>query len=130
METKHPKRKEPIKPLTEEQLGAVWKGLDRKRFMEELGRLKYNTAPGLGGLRNEHITALKLNPRRIMTPSASVLLDHYYAYSVAVMKVDLPLWFYEVESTVRLVPANKVDPKELPPNMTPDARPVGVGTAE
>ena len=65
-----------------------------------------------------------------MTPSASVVLDHYYAYSVAVMKVELPLWFYEVESAVRLVPANKVDPRELPPNMTPDARPVGVGTAE
>ena len=91
METKHPKRKEPIKPLTEEQLGAVRKGLDRKRFMEELGRLKYNTVPGLGGLRNEHITALKLNPRRIMTPSASVVLDHYYAYTFAVMKVELPL---------------------------------------
>ena len=98
--------------------------------MEDLGRLKYNTAPGLGGLRNEHITALKLNPRRIMTPSASVVLDHYFSYSVAVMKVELPLWFYEVESAVRLVPANKVDPRELPPNMTPDARPVGVGTAE
>jgi hypothetical protein len=37
METKHPKRKEPIKPLTEEQLGAARKGLDRKRFMEVLG---------------------------------------------------------------------------------------------
>ena len=70
METKHPKRKEPIKPLTEEQLGAVRKGLDPNRFMEELGRLKYNTAPGLGGLRNEHITALKLNPLQIMSAAS------------------------------------------------------------
>ena len=50
--------------------------------------------------------------------------------TVAVMKVELPLWLYKVESAVRLVPKNKVDPRELLPNMTPDARPVGVGMAE
>ena len=31
---------------------------------------------------------------------------------------------------VWLVPENKVDPRELPPNMTPEAQPVGVGTVE
>ena len=42
------------------------------------------------------------------------------------MMVKVSLWFYEVESAVRLVPENTVDPRDLPPHMTPYAIPVGV----
>ena len=57
------------------QLGAVRKGMDRNTFTEELGRLKFNTAAGLGGLRNDHLIALKINPKCFITPSASVVMD-------------------------------------------------------
>ena len=46
------------------------------------------------------------------------------------MMFKLTLWFYEVVSAVRIISVNKVDPLKLPPNMTPDASPVGVGTLE
>ena len=76
MEFKNPKRKALIASLTELHLGAVRKGLDKKRFTDELGWLKFNTAPGLGGLRNGHLIALKLNAKRFMTPSASAVMGN------------------------------------------------------
>ena len=63
MEVKHTQRNAPITPMTELQLGAFSKGLDRKIFSEDPGRLKLNTSLGMEGFRKEHLLLLKINPK-------------------------------------------------------------------
>ena len=63
-------------------------------------------------------------------PSASVFMENYSAYSVVVMTIELPFWFYKVESASQLIPGNKVNLRKVLANMTPDAWPVGVGMVE
>ena len=71
-----------------------------------------------------------INPKRVMTPSASSAFDNLFDYANAVVQVMLPDWFYVAWVACRLVPANKADPDDLPPNTTPDCRPVNIGNAE
>ena len=44
--------------------------------------------------------------------------------------IRFPGYFYQAWVACRLVPANKVDPDDLPPETTPDCRPVNIGGAE
>ena len=94
MTKKHPKRKKPITPLTAAELAHSRKGTDRKVFESTLTGLTHYTAPGLGCLRNEHLTALRLNPDRQMSPSAAALIDNYHEYANAVVQVVFPPYFY------------------------------------
>ena len=130
MKRKHPARKKPITPLTEEELQAPRKGIDRDVFRKRLSQLKHDIAPGLGCLRNEHLLALLLNPDRQMTPSAAAAVDHLHDYANAAVQVQMPQYFYTVFVGCRLVLANKINPKDLPPNTAPDCRPVNIGRAD
>ena len=66
--------------------------------------------------------ALLINPDREMTPSAAAVVDNLTEYANAVVKVELPAYFYVGWVACRLVPANKEDPAELPPGTAPDCR--------
>ena len=101
--------------LTNEELRAPHKGINSKTFRERLTGLKHDVAPGIGGLRNEHLLLLLLNPDRQMTLSVAAAVDHMYDYANAVVKVALPPYFYIVFVVCRLVPANKIHPANLPP---------------
>lgn len=97
---------------------------------EKIKQLKSDVAPGLGCLRNEHLSVLLLNPDRPVTPSASAAVDNLLDYSNAVVQVELPPYFYAAWVACRLVAANKLSPRDLPSGVTPDARPVNIGGAE
>ena len=127
MKAKHPARKRAITPLTEEELGYQRKSLDRDWFIAKLLGLKHDVAPGLGCLRNEHILALALNPNREAPPGAKAAVNNYLEYACSVVLVELPKYFYAAWVACRLVPANKVDPDELPPGTPADYRPVNIG---
>ena len=70
MQRKHPARKEDITELTETELGATQKGINREVFDLKLKKLKHNVAPGLGCLHNEHLLALLFSSERQGTISA------------------------------------------------------------
>ena len=55
MRRKHPKRKEDITPLSNDDLSAPRKSIDFDVFQRTLRLLQHDTAPGLGCLRNEHL---------------------------------------------------------------------------
>ncbi|EJK59207.1 hypothetical protein THAOC_20603, partial [Thalassiosira oceanica] len=103
------------------------RGIDRENFMKELGRLDHDVGEGLGGLRNEHLTALLFSPRRDVTPGAAAAADDLYAFADNVVQCRLPDYFYVGYVATRLVPANKVDPSTLALGASPDARPINVG---
>ena len=69
-----------------------------------------------------------IKPLSFVTPSVRLAIDNYFDFSEAIVKVDISLWFYEVESAVRCVPANKVDLRllSLTIGITQDNRPVGI----
>ena len=71
MTRKHPARKKPITPLSNEDLEKPRRGISREIFAKQIAGLKHDVAPGLGCLRNEHLLALLLNPDRQMTPRST-----------------------------------------------------------
>ena len=81
MKVKHPARKEEMTPLSDGELSHDRRGIDREVFMKELGKLDHDVAEGLGGLRNEHLTALLFNPHREVTPGAEAAADDLYAFA-------------------------------------------------
>ena len=103
--------------------------MPRKLLMEKycgrnyIKQLKSDVAPGLGCLPNEHLSVLLLNPDRPVTPSASAAVDNLLDYSNAVAQVVLPSYFYTAWVACRIVAANKLSPRDLPPGVTLDARP-------
>ena len=58
LRVKHPLRKTPITPPTEEQLSHDRLQLVKADFLQLLRQLLNLRAPGMGGLRNEHLLAL------------------------------------------------------------------------
>ena len=91
---RHPARKKPITPLSNEDLEKPRKGISRELFAKQIAGLKHDVAPGLGCLRNEHLLAIFLNLDRQITPSAAQVVDHFYGYADAVVKVQLSTCFY------------------------------------
>ena len=96
MRRKHPACKQPIDPLSPEELQALRKGIDRATFIRLLWQLKTDVSPGLGCLRNEHLLALLPNSGRQVTPSATAVIDEYLDYTNAVVKVQMPSYFFKV----------------------------------
>ena len=130
MRRKHPARKQPVDPLSTEELQAPRKGIDRATFIRVLRQLKTDVSPGLGCLRNEHLLALLLSPERQVTPSAAAVIDEYLDYANAIVKVQMPPYFFKAFVASRLVPVNKTSPDDLPPGVQPDARPLNIGGTE
>ena len=130
MKRKHPARKSPIVPLTNEELRRPRRGIDRNKFVQVLKSLKYDVSAGLGCGRNEHILALSIKPTRQVTPSASNAIDNFHMYANNVVQGQLPDYFYTGYCASRLVPANKVHPDSLSPGEIPECRPINIGSAE
>ncbi|EJK70875.1 hypothetical protein THAOC_07730, partial [Thalassiosira oceanica] len=61
---------------------------------------------------------------------AAAVIDEYLDYANAVVKVQLPPYFYAAWVACRLVPVNKVSPRDLPPGVSPASRPLNIGGAE
>ena len=124
---KHPARKEPITSLTEAELQSPRKGINSETFRKRLKGLNHDVAPGIGCLCNEHLLALPINPDRQMTPGAAAAIDHLYDFANAVVKIESPSYFYTAFVACHLVPANKVNPDNLPPGTPSDCIPVTIG---
>jgi hypothetical protein len=130
LDRKHPTRKEAMTPLTEEELNVPRKGISKEVFDRELIALKHDVAPGLGCLQNEHIIAIKINPKRQVTPSAADAMENFYEYSNGIVQLRLPEYIYTMWVAGRMVPANKENPNDVRPGAVPDCRPVNIGNAE
>jgi len=57
-------------------------------------------------------------------------VDNLFDWANAIVKVQLPPYFYAAWTVSRLVPANKVDLDDLPAGLVPACRPVIIGSAE
>ena len=127
MKAKHPARKRQLQDLPIEILQHARKGLDHDKFIEDLLHLPTDSAPGLDGLRNEHLKPLLFGPNRDVPAEARQAVEEFYQLSNQIVKVNLPLYFYAGHVATRLVPANKVHPSELPEGVLPDGRPINIG---
>ena len=127
MKAKHPRRKEAATPLTAVEMEAPRKGARGEVLRTKLGQLNHDVAPGLGGLRNEHLHALVMNDKRQQTPSALNAVDNLCDYANTVISIEIPRYFYVAWLATRLVPANKTGPVNLPRGMEASARPINVG---
>ncbi|EJK46732.1 hypothetical protein THAOC_34586 [Thalassiosira oceanica] len=130
MERKHPACKQDVSPLSAEESQTPRKGIDRMSFVNALRGLKSDVAPGLTCLRNEHMKALLINPERQQTLSAAAVINEYLDYANAVVNVQLPPCFYVAWVACRLVPVNKISPRDLPPGVSPASLPLNIGGAE
>ena len=130
MQRTHPARKDAITELTATELGKPQKGINREAFDLKLMKLKHDVATGLGCLRNKHLLTLLFSSKQQVTPSARETATNYFDYANVIVQVKLPMYFYQAWVACRLVPANKLDPLDLPAGTTMDHRPVNVGNAE
>ena len=130
MRKKHPERKEEITPLTEEELSYPRKGITQKVFEDKHLHLHHDTAPGIDCLRNEHLTGILFSKNRKVSAEARAAATNLFQFANNVVLVNLPTWFYTAWLATRLVPANKVHPKDLPEGTQPDCRPVKIGGSE
>ena len=64
-------------PLTHDELNVQRKSISKEVFRRETLALKHDSAPGCGCLKNEHLIATIMNPKRQMTPSAAAAFDNF-----------------------------------------------------
>lgn len=125
----HPKRKAELPPPTSAQIQYPRATIDRDVFDAELLRLQSMTAPGLGLLRNEHLTSLVFHPNRQVSPLARDAVDQLYRLLNLIANGSLPSYFFVLFYSVRQIALFKVDPNELPDGVSPPVRPIGIGSA-
>ena len=126
LKAKHPLRKVPIAPPTEEQLNHNRQELIKEEFLKLLRQLPNLRSPGLGGLRNEHLLALVFPAFSGASPKA-LAAEHNLAQLI--VTGALPQYFYTCFTAVLCVPINKKAPEELEEGGIMDCRPVGIGNA-
>ena len=126
---KHPQRKEDIALPTDEQLQHTRAELDPKQFAKALRSLNNLIAPGLGGLRNEHLLALVFPDFSGASSEAQEAENHLFQLAQLITKGALPPYFYTCYTAVRCIPINKQKPEDLQDGATMDCRPVGIGNA-
>ena len=95
-----------------------------------LETLKPEVSPGLGGLRNEHLTAILFHPNKAMSPAAHGAFDKFYEYTSNVVGGDMPSYFYMAWAAIRLTVLNKFDLRLLSPDEIPDGRLIGVSNSK
>ena len=126
---KHPLRKEPITSPTEEQLSHDRLQLVKADFLQLLRQLLNLRAPGLGGLRNEHLLALVFPAFSGASSKALEAEHHLFNLAQQIVTGALPQYFYTCFTAVRCVPLNKKNPEEIQEGGVMDCRPVGIGNA-
>ena len=119
----------PISPLSgDEKLKATRKGINGNVLRDFIAKLKYDIAPKLGCLQNEHLLALLFNPNHKMTHSAAAALDNLLDYVNLVVHVQFLGYLFATWVACRIVPVNKVDPaSDFSHGKVPDCRPVNIG---
>ena len=103
--------------------------IDFDDFTKAIDSLLTCKASGLGGLRNEHITALRFNPAGKQSPKADRAIHHFYDLANQIVQGNLPWFFYAGYTAVRLCAINKDDPRTRNEETPMDCRPVGIGNA-
>ena len=127
MKAKFPVRKEAITEPTEEQLAYPRAHLDVEAFRKALLQLKPKTSPGLGCLRNEHLTALVYNKHAKASPNAKDAFNRLHRFCDVIVSGNLPQYFFEAWTATSLSALNKRDPSELAEGEVMDCRPVAKG---
>eukprot|EP00957_Ditylum_brightwellii_P212397 15367214-Ditylum_brightwellii.AAC.6 len=92
--------------------------------------LSSDVAPGLGGIRNEHITSIHFSDQPDVTELAKYAVDHVCELTNAIHTGDLPDYFYAVYVATRLVAANKKEPAALDDDEEMPVHPINYSTQE
>ena len=71
-----------------------------------------------------------INPDRQMPPSVAAAVNHFFDFANVVVKEEMPTYYYTAFVVCRLVPANNVNPADLPPGAASDCRPVNTGRSD
>jgi hypothetical protein len=127
MKEKFPQRKAPITEPTDEQFRHDRATLDFDIFKNTVKALKPMTAAGLGGLRNEHLTALLYNARSNVPLGASTAIKKIFDLCCEVTQGNVPWYFMNGWVATSLSAVNKIDPRDLLPGQEMDCRPVAMG---
>ena len=124
---KFPKRKCNIPPPTDEQFGNARAMLDIGILTKKISALKPRVAPGLGGLRNEHLNSLIFNERSNASPKAKIAIEKLHEVGYHIEVGNLPWYFHVTWTTTGLAAVNKRELEELEADELMDCRPVAKG---
>ena len=78
MRLQFPKRKREILPPATHQFKHPRATIDLEELRKQTSSLKYRVAPGLGALRNEHLTSLLFNDHENASPKAKAVIHKLY----------------------------------------------------
>ena len=126
---KFPIRKRAILEPTPAQYSNDRASLDFDIFRDTIKFLKPLTASGLGGLRNEHLTALVYNERSNVSIGASTALSKVHRLCCEITQGNVPWYFLSGWVATSLSAVNKIDPRDLEPGHQMDFRPVAMGNS-
>ena len=129
MAAKFPCRKAPILPPTDEQCAFERACLPWDAFREVIVKLKPLTAPGLGCLRNEHLTALLFTSRSNVSPRAHDAFNRLHRFCDIITQGRLPWYFFAAWTATSLCALNKCEVEDLAAGATMDCRPVAKGNS-
>ena len=115
--------------MTTDQIATQRHGILPEHLHKAIRELSRDVAPGLGGIRNEHITSILFSDQRDVTELAKSAVDHVCELANAIHTGDLPDHFYAVYVATRLVAANKKEPGALEEDEEMPVQPINVGNA-
>ena len=97
LQAKHPARKHPILPPTEEQISYERASFTVEEFSDIIKNLGRQVAPGLGGCRNEHLQALLFHDQSPVSDNAkdAILQLHRVCHHIAMCSVP---WYFSQPS--------------------------------
>eukprot|EP00957_Ditylum_brightwellii_P147422 11225703-Ditylum_brightwellii.AAC.1 len=104
---KHPHYKAPIPDLTTDQIATQRHGILPEHLCKAIRELLSDVAPGLGGIRNEHIASILFSDQQDVTELAKSAADHVCELANAINTGDLPDHFYVVYVATMLIAAYK-----------------------
>ena len=122
VQAKHLPRKKQLQELLNEILQHSRKLLDHNKFIDDLQHLPTDSALCLDGLRYKHLKPLFCE----VPAEAQQAVEELYQLSNSIVQVNLPPYFYAGHVSTRLVPANKIHPRDLPKGKLPDGRPINI----
>ena len=129
MRQKFPKCKRSIPPPTDEQFNHSRANLDFGILKRKISSLKPRVAPGIGGLRNEHLTSIVFTDRSNASPKAKSAIHSFHELGNQIVKGNLPWFFYVAWTASGLTAMNKTTYDELGVDELMDCRPLMKGNS-
>ena len=118
MKVKFPMWKVDIPVTTNPQFEAPRATLEFEKLIKLIESLKPRVAPGTGGLRNKHLTALLFSDNSPASLTATNAIHQLHHFSNYIIQGNLPWYFFVTWSTTSLIAINKLETGDLSPGQT------------